>query len=143
MLLLSPTRTPAPEETAPPPVPPHYSSQGPGDEYDPALTSPLSPEDDLSEHDSSDGSTGAGVGGDGMHVSRVKEVSGGGDENGVDGDRRLFIYSCIVFLLFFFLDSFFFTREEVKKEIDNDDGDNGSAVSCACVDVSDDEIKEK
>lgn len=58
-----------------PPVPPHYTPQE--DEYDvreasqfdPTLTSPLSPEDEPSEADSSEAS------GDTFQVHRVKEVS--------------------------------------------------------------------
>ncbi|MPC89663.1 hypothetical protein E2C01_084617 [Portunus trituberculatus] len=85
VLLLSPTdktapNLPHPQETAPPPVPPHYTKPGQGDEYDssltphfdPSLTSPLSPEEEPSEHDSSEGS---GVGSEAFQVTRVKEVS--------------------------------------------------------------------
>ncbi|XP_042881181.1 microtubule-associated protein futsch-like isoform X2 [Penaeus japonicus] len=94
VLLLSPQEKDTPQ--APPPVPPHYSDipsivpphyadvtppvpphYGPGeDEYDmrlasrfdPTLTSPLSPEEEPSEADSSEAS------GDVSQVSRVKEV---------------------------------------------------------------------
>ena len=86
-ILLSPTEKTAPQHTpntsqdpAPPPVPPHYTKPGQGDEYDnaltpqydPSLTSPLSPEDEPSDHDSSDAS---GAAGEGFQVTRVKEVS--------------------------------------------------------------------